>query len=70
MTVAVVCESRRDDYENGWRRDLKLRARLAGLCTVCPVLVSCRDLALSEPVDGFVAGMTPHERRTARRVAS
>ncbi len=57
----------------GWwtsdRRDEREAARR--LCSACPVLAACRQYALSLPVTDTTtyAGMTWHERVTARRAA-
>ena len=37
------------------------------ICGACPVLAACREeVLIGRPIYGFVAGMTPSERRAAR----
>lgn len=60
----VACSSDVALFQEGWR-DPSVRRHLAATCAVCPALASCTSFSLSQPVDGFVAGMTPHQRRQA-----
>lgn len=58
-----ACESMSELFTEKWEQHRRLVART---CEECPVLRVCAIYCLENDVEGFAAGMTPHQRNRIR----